>query len=114
MNSFVFSTLRSDTGPESGNSVAARQARPGTLPFDLTLALMRGPVLDSVPVVQHPLEPRDRLRRVRGDLRRQVPRRILGGSRRSDAVDEAEAQRLVGADGARGEQQVLGGREPAE
>ena len=39
---------------------------------------------------------------------------VLGRGRRGDAVDEAEPQRLVGADRARGEQQVLGGGEAAE
>src|SRR6185312_11111445 len=40
--------------------------------------------------------------------------RLLGRGGGGDAVDQVEAQRLVGADRARGEQQVLGGGEAAE
>ena len=90
--------------------------RPGprALPLDLALALGGGAALDVVPLVQHPLQPGDRLGRVGGDLRRPAPAPLLGRRGRRDAVDEAQAQRLVGADRARGEQQVLGGGEAAE
>ena len=53
-------------------------------------------------------------RRVGGHLGGELERRLLGGGRGRDAVDEAHPQRLVGADVARGEQQVLRGRETAE
>ena len=70
--------------------------------------------LDVVPLVQHPLQAGDALGWVGGDLGGELERRLLGRGRRRDPVDEAEAQRLVGADRARGEQQVLGGGEAAE
>ena len=41
-------------------------------------------------------------------------RRLLGRGGRGDAVDQVEAEGLVGADRAGGQQQVLGGGEAAE
>jgi hypothetical protein len=64
--------------------------------------------------VQHPLQLGDRLGRVGGDGGRQLQGRGLGCRGRGDAVDEAEPQRLVGADRAGREEQVLGGGEAAE
>ena len=91
------------------------RANPGpTLPLNLTPALCGRAAYDVVPLVQHPLQLGYRLGRMRGDLAGQLQRRLLGGRRRGDADDHAEPQRLVGADRARGEEQVLRGGEAAE
>src|SRR6201999_2049997 len=82
--------------------------------LDLAAALGGGAALDVVPLVQHPLEAGDRLGWVGGYRGGEGERRLLGGGGGGDALDEAEAERLVGADRARGEQQVLGGGEAAE
>src|SRR4029077_10445214 len=75
--------------------------------LDLADALGGGTALDVVPLVQHPLQPGDRLGRVGGDRGGQGERRLLGRGGGRDPVDQAQAERLVGADRARGEQQVL-------
>ena len=74
----------------------------------------RRAALDVVPLVQHPLQPGHRLGRVGGDRGGQLQRGVLGRRRGRDPVDQAQAEGLVGADRARGEQQVLGGGEAAE
>src|ERR1700749_1936198 len=77
--------------------------------LDLADALGGGAALDVVPIVQHLLQPVDRLGRVGGDRGGEGEGRLLGGGGGRDAVDQAEAQGLVGADRAGGQQQVLGG-----
>src|SRR3978361_173466 len=82
--------------------------------LDLADARRGGAALDVVPLVQHPLQPGYRLRRVGGDRGGEGEGRLLRRGGRGDAVDQAEAERLVGADRARGEQQGLsGGKEAA-
>src|SRR5215218_3081861 len=95
-------------------SVDGRETWAAALPLDLTAALGGGAADDVVPLVQHPLQLGDGLRRVGGDLGGEIECRLLGAGRGRDPVDEAQAQRLVGADGGGGEQQVLGGGEAAE
>src|SRR6478672_13349814 len=85
-----------------------RQPRPAALPLDLADALAGRAADYVVPLVQHRLQPGDRLRRVCRDLGSELQRRFLGRRGRRDTVDKAEAECLVGADRTRGEQQVLG------
>src|SRR3954453_13305142 len=109
-------------------SVGHGQTRPAPLPLDLAAALGGGAADDVVPLVQHPLQLGGRLGRVGGyfggELHRrllgaggagggggsfggELPRRLLGAGGGRDAVDEPQPQRLVGADRATAEQQVL-------
>ena len=69
---------------------------------------------DVVPLVQHALQLGDGLGWVGRHGAGELEGRGLGRGGGGDAVDEAEPQRLIGADGAGGEQQVLGGGEAAE
>src|SRR6266540_7242634 len=95
-------------------SASVWQARAAALPLDLAATLVRRTLHHAVPAVEHLLELRDRLGRVRRHLRRQVQCRVLGPRRRGDAVDQPHAQGLIGAHVARGEQQVLRRRQTAE
>jgi hypothetical protein len=63
--------------------------------LDLADALGGGAALDVVPLVEHPLEAGDGLGWVGGDGGGQGEGRLLGRGGRGDAVDQAEAQRLV-------------------
>ena len=102
-----------DREPGRG-SIAVGKAGTRALPLDLAAALVRGALDDPVPLVEHPLDPGHGILRVPGDLGRELDRRLLRAGRGRDAVDQVHPQRLVGTDVARGQQQVLGGREAAE
>ena len=76
------------TAREVSDAIAARRrpadasvpvGKPGPgAPVDLALALVAGAVLDPVQLVQHPLQPRDRLGRMLGHLGGELQRRLLG------------------------------------
>src|SRR5215218_5621885 len=95
-------------------SVRRGQAWARALPLDLAAALGGGATDDVVPLVQHPLQLGDGLGRVGGDAGGELERCLLGAGSGSDAVDEAQPQRLVSADRPRAQEQVLGGGEAAE
>src|SRR5215213_2719426 len=95
-------------------SVGGRETRAAALPLHLAAALGGGAADYVVPLVQHPLQLGDGLRRVGGDFGGELQGGALGPGGGGYSVDETEAQGLVGADGAGGEEQVLGGGEAAE
>ena len=88
----------------------ARQPRAGSLPLDLALALVARAALDVVPGMQHPLQGATpsggcaATSAASSSAASSVP--AAGATR----LTRPDAQRLVGADRARGEEQVLGGR----
>src|SRR5919108_1195656 len=94
--------------------LAVRKPGARALPLHLALALGAGALLDTVPLVEHALQARDRLRRVPGDRRRHVQRLLLGGRGGSHRVHDAPPQRLLGPDILPRQQEILRHREPAQ